>query len=335
MLVLGVETSCDETAAAVVKDGREILSNVVYDQTRLHAQYGGVVPELAGRSHVENIHRVIREALAEADVVGSQLDLVAATQGPGLVCSLLVGINTAKALAFGLNKPLLGVNHLEGHLLAVFLQEPVEFPFLGLIVSGGHTDLYRVDGFGRYRVLGRTRDDAAGECYDKVAKMMGLGYPGGPVIDRLAQTGNPEAFKFPRALLEPGSLDFSFSGLKTSVKNFLEKRSRGTVENISDADVAASFQEAVVDALVVKIMRACQQEDLQRVVVSGGVAANSRLRERVQSAAESNSYQSWFPLLEFCTDNAAMIACAAYFRYKDSETIPFPMDMDAKANLAL
>ncbi len=335
MLVLGVETSCDETAAAVVKDGREILSNVVYDQTRLHSQYGGVVPELAGRSHVENIHRVIREALAEADVTGSQLDLVAATQGPGLVCSLLVGINTAKALAFGLGKPLLGVNHLEGHLLAVFLQEQVEFPFLGLIVSGGHTDLYRVDGFGQYRVLGRTRDDAAGECYDKVAKMMGLGYPGGPIIDRLAQAGNPKAFKFPRALLESGSLDFSFSGLKTSVKNFLEKRARGQIENISDADVAASFQEAVVDALVVKLTRACERENLQRVVVSGGVAANSRLRERVQSAARPNAFQAWFPRLEFCTDNAAMIACAAYFRYKNSASFPFPMDMDAQANLAL
>jgi len=227
MLVLGIETSCDETAAAVLRDGTELLSSIVSDQIKIHSKYGGVVPELAGRSHIECIHPVIEQAIEEAGVTLKDIDLIAATMGPGLVASLLVGLNTAKGIAYALKKPLAGINHLEGHLLAIFLQEPVEFPFVALAVSGGHTDLYRVDGFGKYHTLGRTRDDAAGESFDKVAKMLKLGYPGGPIIEAKARSGDPDAYRFPRALLENGSLDFSFSGLKTSVRNMLAKREGG------------------------------------------------------------------------------------------------------------
>ncbi len=336
MLVLGIETSCDETAAAVLKDGNILLSNVIADQISLHDKYGGVVPELAGRSHVERIHHVIEQALKDAKVSLAEIDLIAATRGPGLVGSLLVGLNTAKGIAYSSKKPILGINHLEGHLLAIFLQEKVEFPFLALGVSGGHTDLYRVDGFGKYTLLGRTRDDAAGESFDKVAKMLGLGYPGGPVIEKLARSGKPDAFPFPRAMLGNESLDFSFSGLKTAVRNLLLKRQRREGPQLSDADVAASFQAAVVDVLVKKVFLACEQQDLSRVVVTGGVAANGALREAVKTAAEARGMQTYFPKLVFCTDNAAMIACAAYHRYQnggvpDTEA----MQLDASATLSL
>jgi len=295
MLVLGIETSCDETAAAVLQDGNKLLSNVIFDQIQIHNQYGGVVPELAGRSHIERIHLVINESLKSAGITLEQIDLIAVTRGPGLVGALLVGLNTAKGIAYASKKPLIGVNHLEGHLLAVFLQEEVAFPFLALGVSGGHTDMYRVDGFGKYKRLGRTRDDAAGECFDKVAKMMGLGYPGGPVIEKLARSGNSKAISFPRAWLGKDSLDFSFSGLKTSVRNYLEKRKKGEVANLSDEDVAASFQTAVIDVLVKKLLLACDQNDLNRVVVTGGVASNGALRSAVKLAAEQRRMESYFP----------------------------------------
>lgn len=336
MLVLGIETSCDETAAAVLQDGNKLLSNVIFDQIQIHNQYGGVVPELAGRSHIERIHLVINESLKTAGVTLKQIDLIAVTRGPGLVGALLVGLNTAKGIAYASNKPLIGINHLEGHLLAVFLQEEVPFPFLALGVSGGHTDMYRVDGFGRYQRLGQTRDDAAGECFDKVAKMMGLGYPGGPVIEKLARSGNPKAIAFPRALLGKDSLDFSFSGLKTAVRNYLEKRKKGEVAKLPDEDVAASFQAAVIDVLVKKLLLASDQNDLERVVVTGGVASNGALREAVKVAAEQRGMQTYFPKPVYCTDNAAMIACAGYHRYK---TFGLPqngdMHLDAKATLPL
>lgn len=336
MLVLGIETSCDETAAAVLKDGNEILSNVISDQIQIHNQYGGVVPELAGRSHIERIHLVITQSLQEAGVTLEEIDLIAVTKGPGLVGALLVGLNTAKGIAYASKKPLIGINHLEGHLLSIFLQEQVLFPYLALGVSGGHTDLYRVNGFGKYRLLGRTRDDAAGECFDKVAKMMTLGYPGGPVIEKLARLGNRKAFKFPRAFLGNGSLDFSFSGLKTAVRNFLEKRRKGEGPQLSDADVAASFQEAVVDVLVKKILLACDQNDLERVVVTGGVASNGALREAVKSACEERGMQSYFPKPVYCTDNAAMIACAGYHRYTNGDQAQNgSLHLDARATLPL
>ncbi|PIQ95295.1 MAG: tRNA (adenosine(37)-N6)-threonylcarbamoyltransferase complex transferase subunit TsaD [Nitrospinae bacterium CG11_big_fil_rev_8_21_14_0_20_56_8] len=318
MWVLGIETSCDETAAALVEDGTRIHSNVIADQADLHAPYGGVVPELAGRRHIEQIDRVIQQALTQANVSLSGIDLIAVTVGPGLIGSLLVGLNVARGLAYTLKIPLVPVNHLEGHLFSIFLQEKVEFPYLALSVSGGHTDLYRVDSIGHFSLLGRTRDDAAGEAFDKVAKMMGLGYPGGPVIEKTARGGNPATHQFPRPLLERDSLDFSFSGLKTSVRNLLIKREGGVVPWVSDADIAAGFQEAAVDVLVTKVLRACEQENLCRVVVTGGVAANGVLRERIQMRARERGIGVFIPQPVFCTDNAAMIACAGYFRFQEN-----------------
>jgi len=333
MLVLGIESSCDETAAAVLRNGSDLLSNVIATQNEVHSKYGGIVPELAGRSHVEQIHGVVQRALDEANVSLKDVDLIAATMGPGLVGSLLVGLNTAKGIAYASGKPLVGINHLEGHLLAIFLQEPVEFPFLGLIVSGGHTDLYRVEGFGQYKVLGRTRDDAAGESFDKVAKMLGLGYPGGPIIESLSRQGDPKAYSFPRAFLEKGSLDFSFSGLKSSVRRLLEKKSSETDKNDSDADIAASFQEAVVDVLVRKALSACEQESLDRIVLTGGVAANGYLREKLRSAAQVSGINVYVPKPVFCTDNGAMIACAGYYRHKFCPSSgESPLSLDAHAN---
>ncbi|MBT6855894.1 MAG: tRNA (adenosine(37)-N6)-threonylcarbamoyltransferase complex transferase subunit TsaD [Nitrospina sp.] len=336
MLVLGLETSCDETAAAVLKDGDTLLSNVINDQIGIHSKYGGIVPELAGRSHIERVHRVIEEAVQEAGAELTDLDLIAVTMGPGLIGSLLVGLNTAKGLSYGLNTPMIGVNHLEGHLLAIFLQKKIQFPFIALIVSGGHTDLYLASDFGHYKLLGRTRDDAAGESFDKVGKMLGLPYPGGPAIEKLAQNGNGKAHKFPRAYLEKGSLDFSFSGLKTSVRTFLQQREQGKHITLTDADIAAGFQEAVVDVLVDKLIAACKKENVSRIVVTGGVAANGPLREAVQTAAQSYGFEASFPDKIFCTDNAAMIACAGYHKFvRDKNLLADFKTLDAKANLPL
>jgi len=332
MLVLGIETSCDETAAAVLRDGRELLSNVIADQAAVHARYGGVVPELAGRVHIENIRRVIEQALGEAAVGIRDIDLIAVTRGPGLMSSLLVGLSVAKGLAYAGKIPLIGVNHLEGHLLAIFLQEQVEFPYISLGISGGHTELYRVDDFVSYTLLGRTRDDAAGESFDKVARMLNLGYPGGPLIERLAREGDAAAHRFPRPLLEPGSLDFSFSGLKTAVRQKIEKNEPG----LSPADIAACFQDAVIDVLVQKVFMACDREGIRHAVMTGGVAANGALRRRMEAEGEGRGVRVYFPKPVFCTDNAAMIACAGYHRYTRENRLGVdPLSLDASATLPI
>lgn len=335
MLVLGIETSCDETAAAVLEGEKSLLSNIIASQNEIHSKYGGIVPELAGRSHIERIDGIIKQALDAGGVSVNDIDVIAATQGPGLIGSLLVGFNTAKAIAYATGKPFIGVNHLEGHLLAIFLEETVAFPYLALTVSGGHTDICRVNGFCDYRMLGRTRDDAVGESFDKVAKMLDCGYPGGPIIEKMARNGNAEAHKFPRAMLEKDSLDFSFSGLKTSVRNLLEKRKSGEGPKLSDEDIAASFQTAVTDVLIAKITSACDRENLRRVVVTGGVASNGYLREKIRAAGAKHKFSVHIPSPVYCTDNAAMIACAGYYRFKTHPHARQFMALDAQANLAL
>ena len=310
MKVLGIETSCDETAAAVVEDGRRALSDVVSTQIDVHRRWGGVVPELASRNHVVQVMPVIDEALVHAGVAPSELDAVAVTGGPGLVGALLVGVQAAKALALAWEKPLVRVNHLEGHLVAAFLSEtPPIFPYLGLVVSGGHTSLYAARGFGDYRLLGQTRDDAAGEAFDKGAKLLGLPYPGGVAIDRLAKEGNPHATRFPKAIVKGAELDFSFSGLKTALLHHVRKH--GVPAGQGLADLCASYQEAIVRALVEKAFRAARRLQFERLVLSGGVAANSRLRAAVvERAGEYEGMQVFVPPPRLCTDNAAMIAVA-------------------------
>jgi N6-L-threonylcarbamoyladenine synthase len=281
MLVLAIETSCDDTGAAVVLNGRKILSNVVSSQVSIHQKYGGVVPELASRRHIESIVPIVTEALEMGKVTLRDIDGISVTQGPGLVGSLLVGLSFAKSLSFVTRLPFVGVNHIEAHLSAIFLEEkPPKFPFIGLVVSGGHTSLFRVDGFGKYKRLGQTRDDAAGEAFDKVAKLLSLGYPGGPVIDELSKSSNPKAIRFPRPSLGKNSFDFSFSGLKTAVVNYVKSHPEpaGGYSEELIRDIVSSFQEAVVDVLVKKTLQAAQNQGLRRVVLSGGVAANRRLR---------------------------------------------------------
>ena len=310
MRVLGIETSCDETAAAVVEDGRRALSDVVATQIDVHRRWGGVVPELASRNHVVQVMPVVDEALSRAGIAPAQLDAVAVTAGPGLVGALLVGVQAAKALALAWERPLVRVNHLEGHLVAAFLSEtPPEFPFLALVVSGGHTSLYAARGFGDYRLLGRTRDDAAGEAFDKGAKLLGLPYPGGIAIDRLAAEGDARAVRFPKAIVKGADLDFSFSGLKTALLHHVRKH--GAPKGKALADVCASYQEAIVRALVEKAFRAARRLQFERLVLSGGVAANSRLRAAVaERAGEYEGMQVFVPPPRLCTDNAAMIAVA-------------------------
>ncbi|MCX5820875.1 MAG: tRNA (adenosine(37)-N6)-threonylcarbamoyltransferase complex transferase subunit TsaD [Deltaproteobacteria bacterium] len=306
MVVLGIESSCDETAAAVVRDGCVLLSNVIASQVKVHERYGGVVPEIASRKHIEAIVPVILQALEDARMTLAEIDGIAVTKGPGLIGSLLVGLSAAKALAFARRLPLVGVNHLEGHVAAAFLTEkPPEFPFVALVVSGGHTTIYRVEGFQRFTLIGQTRDDAAGEAFDKAAKLLEIGYPGGVVIDRLAKRGNREAFPFPRGMRD--SLDFSFSGLKTSLLTRLKKRGEPfTAAELPD--LMASYQEAICDVLVEKTLRAAAMVSATRVVVCGGVAANSRLRERFRTDAASSGIEVFIPPAILCTDNAAMIA---------------------------
>lgn len=336
MLILGIETSCDETAAAVVRNGREILSDVVASQIAVHSPYGGVVPELASRKHVENILPVISEALRAAGAGLRDMDALAVTQGPGLIGALLVGLSAAKGLAYALKKPVCAVNHLEGHMEAAFVEaERPEEPFVSLVVSGGHTALYHVAPDGTSRCVGTTRDDAAGEAYDKVAKLLGLGYPGGVVIDRLAQSGNPEAFSFPKAYLEKGSLDFSFSGIKTAVAYFVKKY--GSPSDTSSAptyrleDLAASFQEAVVDVLVEKTMLAVERFGVRHVAVAGGVAANTRLRTRLREEAAYRRLHLYIPGIRYCTDNAVMIAMAGYRLWKRRGFHGDPLQLDARS----
>ncbi len=310
MKVLGIETSCDETAAAVVEDGRRALSDVVSTQIEIHRRWGGVVPELASRNHVVQVMPVVDEALSRAGVGPEGIDAIAVTSGPGLVGALLVGVQVAKALAAAWGKPLVRVNHLEGHLVAAFLSEDApEFPYLGLVVSGGHTSLYAARAFGDYRLLGHTRDDAAGEAFDKGAKLLGLPYPGGVAIDRLAREGDAKAIRFPKAIVKGADLDFSFSGLKTALLHHVKKH--GVPEGRALADLCASYQEAIVRALVEKLFRAARRLQFERVVLSGGVAANSRLRAAVaERAREYEGMKVYLPAPRLCTDNAAMIAVA-------------------------
>jgi N6-L-threonylcarbamoyladenine synthase len=310
MLLLAIETSCDETAAAVVRDGRSILSNIVSSQVAIHAEYGGVVPEIASRKHLEMITPVVRQSLEQAGVSLEQIEGIAVTRGPGLLGALLVGVSLAKSLSLACAVPLVGVHHIEGHLLAGFLEQPVAFPFLALVVSGGHTHLYRVDGIGQYQTLGRTIDDAVGEAFDKSATLLGLGYPGGALIDRLAQTGDPVAVKFPRPLMHDGSLNFSFSGLKTAVLTHLKKLPQ-LPQGQELHDLCASFQAAVCEVLVKKTAAALQQEGLTRLVVGGGVACNSGLRTALQRFCVDRGVALHLAPPKLCGDNAAMLAVAA------------------------
>ncbi len=332
MLLLAIESSCDETSAAVVRDGRRVLSNIVASQIDIHQRYGGVVPELASRKHVEAIAPVIDEALSVARVDLDQIEGLVVTRGPGLVGALLVGLATAKALAFARNLPLVGVHHMEGHILAHLLEQDLAFPYLALAVSGGHTHLYRVDGIGRYRTLGRTLDDASGEAFDKVAKLLGLPYPGGVVIDRLAARGNPEAIAFPRPLLHQDNCDFSFSGIKTAVLNHLQKLPL-VPSGTQLEDLAASFQAAVVEVLCRKTLRAARAEGLQRVVVAGGVACNSGLRAGMQQLAAKEGLQVVFPSPGLCGDNAAMLAVAGDWYLRQGRRAP--LDLNALASWPL
>ncbi len=332
MLLLAIESSCDETAAAVVRDGREVLASIVASQVDVHARYGGVVPELASRKHIEAISVVIDEALEQAGVGLEAIEGIAVTRGPGLVGALLVGLSAAKAIAFARRLPLAAVHHLEGHILAPLLENDIPFPYLALAVSGGHTHLYRVDGIGRYRTLGRTLDDAAGEAFDKVAKMLGLPYPGGVLIDRLAAQGDPGVITFPRPLLQRGNLDFSFSGMKTAVLNYINKQT-GPIEGTHLNNLAAGFQEAVVDVLCRKTLWAAEANGLKRIVVAGGVACNSGLRARMQAQGGKQGYDIYFPSPALCSDNAAMLAVAGDFYLEEGRTAS--LDLNAVASWPL
>ena len=312
MLILGIETSCDETAAAVLEDGKLILSNIIRSQIDDHSKYGGVVPEIASRKHIENIIQVIDAAINGSDIRSiDNLDLIAVTCGPGLIGSLLIGVCVAKSLSFSKNIPLIAIDHLEGHIYSSFLTEPdIKFPFLSFIISGGHTDIYLVETHGKYILLGQTRDDAAGEAFDKVAKILNLGYPGGPIISHYSEQGNPKAIKFPRANLGKTSLDFSFSGLKTSVFNYI-KTTKPQTDKIND--IAASFQESVVDMLTKTILRALSEKKVNTITLGGGVASNLRLRHRLKQELGKKNIKLIIPPTNLCTDNAAMIAAAGYY----------------------
>ncbi len=318
-IILAIETSCDETAVALIDENKKMLANIVASQIKIHQKFGGVVPEIASRHHLEQVNRLITLALEEANITLADLQAVAVTYGPGLVGALLVGVSTAKALAYSLNVPLIGINHIEGHVYANWIEhDDIEFPFVCLIVSGGHTTLVIMQGHGKYELLGRTQDDAVGEAYDKVARAMGLGYPGGPIIDKLAREGDPKAINFPRAWLGEDSYDFSFSGVKTSVLNYLNRASlKG--EEIKKEDVAASFQASVVEVLVEKVIKAAKSRNMKTIALAGGVAANSALRETLQERCAKEGLRLIYPSLEYCTDNGAMIACASYFRYREGK----------------
>lgn len=315
VLILAIESSCDETAAAVVKNGRTVLSNVISSQIAVHTLYGGVVPEIASRKHIEKINQVIEAALSEAETALSDVDAIGVTYGPGLVGALLVGVAEAKAIAYAAGKPLIGVHHIEGHIAANFIEHPdLEPPFLSLVVSGGHTHLVRVKDYGKFDIIGRTRDDAAGEAFDKVARAIGLGYPGGPKIDKVSKEGNPDAVSFPRAHVEDAPYDFSFSGVKSAVLNYINGcRMKG--EEYSQADIAASFQKAVTDVLVANAMHAVEEFKTDKFAIAGGVAANSALRSAMRSACEERGVKLYYPSPVYCTDNAAMIGVAAYYEY--------------------
>ena len=333
VLILAIESSCDETAAAVVKNGREVLSNVINTQIAIHTEYGGVVPEIASRKHIENINPVIKKALTDAGVTLDDIDAIGVTYGPGLVGALLVGVAEAKAIAFAKNKPLVGVHHIEGHISANYVEnKELEPPFVALVVSGGHTHLVKVNDYGEYEIIGRTRDDAAGEAFDKVARAIGLGYPGGPKIDKLAKEGNPEAIEFPRAHVDDAPYNFSFSGIKSAVLNYINSANMQGKE-INRADVAASFQKAVVDALVSRAVKLAKECGMDKLAIAGGVASNSALRAAVQEECAKNNIRFYSPSPVLCTDNAAMIGAAAYYEY--IKGVRHGYDLNAVPNLKL
>ncbi|WP_206916025.1 tRNA (adenosine(37)-N6)-threonylcarbamoyltransferase complex transferase subunit TsaD [Alicyclobacillus suci] len=332
MIILGIETSCDETSAALVRDGRELISEVTATQMQIHAAFGGVVPEVASRHHVEDITRVVDETFREAGSTWQDVDAIAVTCGPGLLGSLLVGVSAAKGYALATGKPLIGVHHIAGHVAAATLNSQIRPPFLCLVVSGGHTELLTVDEQFCFTKLGGTRDDAAGEAYDKVARLIGLAYPGGPKVDELAHDGNQEAYAFPRGLLDEEGYDFSFSGLKSAVNNALTKQ-RNRREEIDAKDVCASFQAAVIDVLEEKTRRALAHTGYQRLVVAGGVAANRGLRSRFTALASATGVEVVFPPLRWCTDNAAMIASAGYYRFQQGKEND--LSLNAYAQLSL
>ncbi len=331
--ILAIESSCDETAAAVVKNGREVLSNVISSQIELHKLYGGVVPEIASRKHIEKINQVIEEALQEAEVTLEDLDAIAVTYGPGLVGALLVGVAEAKAIAYAKNIPLIGVHHIEGHVSANYIaHQELEPPFICLIVSGGHTHLVCVKAYGEYEIIGRTRDDAAGEAFDKVARAIGLGYPGGPKIDKLSKEGNPDAIKFPKAKVDGCPFDFSFSGVKSAVLNYINGCKMKN-ETYVEADIAASFQKAVVDVLVEKSILAVKEYGMDKLVIAGGVAANQGLRAGMAAACAEAGIEFYNPTPILCTDNAAMIGAAGYYEYLKGTR--YGWDLNAVPNLKI
>ena len=333
VLILAIESSCDETAASVVRDGREVLSNVISSQIALHTQFGGVVPEIASRKHIEKINQVITQALEEAQVSLADITAIGVTYGPGLVGALLVGVAEAKAIAYGAGKPLVGVHHIEGHVSANYIENPdLEPPFACLIVSGGHTHLVIVRDYGEFEIIGRTRDDAAGEAFDKVARAVGLGYPGGPKVDQAARHGNPHAMEFPRAKVEGSPYDFSFSGLKSAVLNHIN-RAKMTGEEVFVPDLAASFQSAVVEVLVSRSVLAAKAYGLDKLAIAGGVASNSALRAAMADACQKAGIHFYYPSPIFCTDNAAMIGVAAYYEYRKGNRHGW--DLNAVPNLKL
>lgn len=333
ILILAIESSCDETAASVVKNGREVLSNVIFSQIALHTKYGGVVPEIASRKHIEKINQVIQEALDQAQVVLEDITAIAVTYGPGLVGALLVGVSAAKAISFATGKPLVGVHHISGHISANYIEYPeLEPPFVCLVASGGHSHLVVVKDYGEYEIVGRTRDDAAGEAFDKVARAIGLGYPGGPKIDKLSREGNPDAIPFPRAKIAENEYDFSFSGLKSAVLNHLNScQMKG--EEVCQADVAASFQKAVIDVLVEHSLYAIKEFGYDRLAIAGGVASNSSLREAFERECTKRKIQFFHPSPVYCTDNAAMIGTAGYYEY--IKGVRHGYDLNAVPNLRL
>ena len=331
--ILSIESSCDETSAAVVVDGREVLSNVIASQIDTHKKFGGVVPEVASRMHIEVISGVVEEALQKANATLDQIDAIGVTYGPGLVGALLVGLQYAKGLAFATKKPLIGVNHIEGHICANYIQhKDLKPPFVSLVVSGGHTFIVHVKDYGQYEVIGQTRDDAAGEAYDKVARALGLGYPGGPKIDKLSKEGNPNAIEFPKAKFQEDTLDFSFSGVKSAVLNYLNKCKMQNIE-VNAADVAASFQKAVVDVLTENVLLTCKRRKVNKIAIAGGVASNSTLRENLIKVAGKKGIDVLFPDMILCTDNAAMIGSAAYYNFINGKENN--LSLNTKPNLKL
>lgn len=333
VLILGIESSCDETAAAVVKNGREVLSNVINSQIDIHKRYGGVVPEIASRCHIEAVNSVVDEALREANVTFDDIDAIAVTYGPGLVGALLVGVSAAKALAYALDKPLVNVHHIKGHICANYVaHKTLEPPFVCLVASGGHSHIVYAKNYLDYEIMGMTRDDAAGEAFDKIARVLGLGYPGGPKIEALAKAGNPEAIEFPRVKMTENSLDFSFSGVKTSVINYVHKLEQNG-EEYNKADVAAAFQAAVTDVLAEHTVEAALKKKVNKIVIAGGVASNSALREKMTAVAGKHSIDVLYPPPVLCTDNAVMIASAGYFEYISGTRAD--MRLNAVASLSL